>query len=91
MKFLLLSICLASVLILPSCGEDSDTAEDTRIKSGELTYKVTYPYVDSDNFLRIFLPKKMIRVNKYENNLKAFVVFCLNSPTRCFNLPASLL
>jgi GLPGLI family protein len=52
-----------------SCGSKYDGQSE-----GEIHYKVTYPKMDKDNFMRDFMPKKMtlkFKDDKYITNLSA--------------------
>ncbi|MCO6499169.1 MAG: hypothetical protein J5I47_02185 [Vicingus serpentipes] len=63
------TIVVFSILLIYSCGDQLNTKSQ-----GEIHYKVTYPKMDKENFMRDFMPNKMIlkfKDDKYISNLSA--------------------
>jgi len=64
-----LTIVLFSILLTYSCGDQLSTKSQ-----GEIHYKVTYPKMDKENFMRDFMPEKMMltfKDDKYMTTLSA--------------------
>lgn len=69
MNKVLYILIIVSSFYLVSCG--GKTSEDS---AGVVSYKVTYPKMDKDNFMFEFMPKKMeliFKNDKYVTNLSA--------------------
>lgn len=68
-QILRITILFYSILLIYSCEDKSNVKSQ-----GEIHYKVSYPKMDSDNFMKDFMPKKMImkfKEDKYITNLSA--------------------